>query len=157
MSTMPKNPDQVKPARQPRPRPPLMLDAYVLKIAPAGGHPGCMLLTISSPGRRKGVVDTTAYVLATNPSGEGLAYRLTKLTATGALAGEVYDVLLTIADDDLRTTGAIVAATSRTATVNTLWPSANSSTKTSCNHNAHGAGRVGRPPSPCRPSWSLCR
>jgi hypothetical protein len=106
MSTMPNETPNVKPARKPsaskpRPRPPLMLDAYVLKISPAGGHPGCTLLTITSPGKRKGEVLTTAYVLASNPNGEGLAYRLTKLTATGALAGEVYDVLLTIADDEL--------------------------------------------------------
>jgi hypothetical protein len=93
-------PVPVKAARQARPRPPLLLDAFVRTIAPCAGHPGCRLLTITSPGKRKGIVDTVAYVLASNPHGEGLAYRLTKLLPTGALAGEAYDVLLTITADD---------------------------------------------------------
>jgi hypothetical protein len=106
MRTLPEKPVQVKTARKPtarkpRPRPPLMLDAYVLKIAPCAGHPGCTLLTITSPGKRKDEVLTTVYVLQSNPNGEGLAYRLVKLLPTGAEAGETYDVLLTIADDDL--------------------------------------------------------
>jgi hypothetical protein len=101
MDTVPQStePAQSK-TRKPKERPPLLLDAFIRTIPPAGGHPGCALLTLASPGKRKGVVEVVAYVLQVNGVAEGLAYRLVKLLPSGTLAGETYDVLLVEDDKD---------------------------------------------------------
>ena len=91
---------QPAPVKQAKERPPLLLDAYVRTVPPCAGHPGCHLLTLTSPGKRKGAVEVVPYLLSVNPIAEGAAYRLTKLQPTGGIAGDVYDVLLIEDDKD---------------------------------------------------------
>jgi hypothetical protein len=74
---------------------PLCLSARLLRVG------ALLLLAIDAPGRRKGAVETTTYLLQRLDAPEGEAFRLSKLDGRGQPTGDLYDLRLSTGADDL--------------------------------------------------------